>query len=120
MDKAYVCLSPDPHTGDEAAQTVAVCPEFQPTWTAGEIAAAGYVSPWSDPSSVPIRGFKDAEAFEPFHGPAYPGAPGPSKKWRHEKRKVFISDIFRSVEVHHTETYTYQGLQLSRHTVLFS
>ena len=109
MDKAYVCLSPDPHTGDEAAQTVAVCPEFQPTWTAGEIAAAGYVSPWSDPSSVPTRGFKDAEAFEPFH-----------PEWRHEKRKVFISDIFRSVEVHHTETYTYQGLQLSRHTVLFS
>lgn len=85
MEYIYVCLSSDQSTGDEAQQIPAVCPKFEQGWSEEEAEAAGYVAPWNNFKSVPVRGFNDGENFEPFHNADAPGEQVPHA-WRREVR----------------------------------
>lgn len=102
MSDLYICLAPGV-AGSEENHTASVCANFDSSWDEQEIENNGYVFPWSSPEDCPISGFSNGEGFEPFRDDA-----------TSMKRKIFISDISRSIKLEPDSTYEWRGITLTR------
>lgn len=101
MDSLYTCLSPNlTAPGYIEGENFPACPLFQSTWSPEEAEANGYTQPFATSFANRIEG-SDANLF---------GRPVTS-----EKLQVFVSDIYRSCYLIHTEDVDLHGLSLRRY-----
>lgn len=102
MSSLFVCLNPKVH-GNEENHTVDVCAKFDESWDISQAEDNGYIVPWESVEDCPISGYSNGEGFEPFRADA-----------RHKNRKIYISDIYRSLELRPSSNYEWRGIPLTR------